>query len=194
MQPALTFTIQRRTCRKHVEQTATAGEQAAAPAAAAVGAGIRASPLGLISSPIAAAQHPAGGAFEATKCNLRASPELGREVSWRGLRGRGNSFLGAMYRVRDGTRSTWCGETRFSAAPWVGSRSSSSTMADPSSQHSGNLSLSPLHPEKPMMGIQYHFPNMRNQNDLLHNPAAQLGPRGRSFSLPHRKLGKDGHV
>lgn len=34
------------------------------------------------------------------------------------------------------------------------------------------------------MGIQYRYPNIRNQNDLLHNPAAQLRQWGRSLSLP----------
>lgn len=56
--------------------------------------------------------------------------------------------------------------------------------ADPSSQHSGNLLLSLLHPETPTMGIQYVYPNVRNQNDLSHNPAARLRPRCRPFSPP----------
>ena len=70
------------------------------------------------------------------------------------------------------------------AAPCIGNGNTSSTAADPSSQHSGNLWLFSLCPETFMTGIQYHYPNMRNQNDLLHNPAAQLGLWGISLSLP----------
>lgn len=70
------------------------------------------------------------------------------------------------------------------AAPCAGNGNTSSTMADPSSQHSGNILLSLLRPEIFMMGIRYHYRNMRNQNDLLHNPAAQLALWGRSLSLP----------
>jgi len=71
------------------------------------------------------------------------------------------------------------------AAPCIGSGNTSSATADPSSQHSRNLLLSSLRPEIFMIGIQYHYPNTRNQDDFLHNPAAQLGLWGRPLSLPH---------
>lgn len=83
---------------------------------------------------------------------------------------------------RNGTRSAWHGDTCLQSQVWK-HLSNHCTSILPGQQEPFSLS-----PKICMRGIQYHPPNIRKQNDVLHNPVAQWGLWGRALnlSLVHR--------